>query len=179
MKTKITVLCLLPVFMVACGNGAPTSSTAEPSAPQQSTQPAPTDLAAPPPREFAEISADQFSPAFTRDTVIKLNGIVRRSLDTIRAFDSEINAIRTAINASLVDDASEDTQNSAKTALQKVAAWRDAAQAAQKDMNAAVDELKASGETYNVTLLAGMVDFVDDVAAELTAEAESLAAKLN
>lgn len=103
-----------------------------------------------------EILPSDFEPTFTRDTVIKLNGIVQRSLDTINAYDE----LRRSVRA----DPSLDGAGETTAALEEM---DEIAKAALIDITAEVDRLEASDETYNPVVLAGMVTFVTKVEDEV------------
>lgn len=113
------------------------------------------------------LASNDIKAAFERDTVIKLNSIVRRSLATIRKYDAEIKAVRAESLAATQDGVDEQQVASARASLAKLQEWDLEAFMALKDMNAAVEELEASGEHYNAAILAGMVRFVETVSTEI------------
>lgn len=107
-----------------------------------------------------ELLPEDFKPAFTRETVIKLNAIVRRSYDVINEFD----ALNKQQKVSAGDNVSS---NFISTDSLKTLNIR--SQSALIDMNKAVKTLKSSGEYYNESVLEGMLTFVTDVNDELSA----------
>ena len=114
-----------------------------------------------------EILPDDFRPAFTRDTVIKLNGIVERSYLVI----SELDQLRGELRGSSLSDASamaRSGRNLNDRQSARIASLHQRSRAALKDMNAAVDQLQAGEEYYNSAVLAGMVMFVNDVEQEVS-----------
>ncbi len=116
---------------------------------------------------LTEIRPTDFKPAFERETVIKLNSIVRRSLEVIEAFDDQRRRLTAARSAGEAVDTAA-----------MYAEW-DAlhvrAIEALGDMKAEIARLEASDEDYNSAILAGMADFVGDVEAEIGAAARSVA----
>ncbi|AWF80865.1 hypothetical protein BTJ40_08640 [Microbulbifer sp. A4B17] len=113
------------------------------------------------------LASNDIKAAFERDTVIKLNSIVRRSLVTIRQYDAEIKTVRENNLVMTRDSVNEDQVAAARSSLAKLQEWNLEASQALKDMNAAVAELEASDEYYNAAILAGMVRFVETVATEI------------
>mgnify|MGYP000533561519 CR=1 FL=1 len=111
---------------------------------------------------------------FEGDRVIKLNAIVRRSLDLSREFDGAAPGIRAAIDAA----AAGGDRAAAELALKTMDEFHGRAMAAREDMTKAEQELKASGEYYNEVIFAGMQKFVAELETELREEKEALAAKL-
>ncbi|MEM6580940.1 MAG: hypothetical protein AAF699_06695 [Pseudomonadota bacterium] len=127
-----------------------------------------TPLTAPPATIALERS--DIKAAFERETVISLNGIVRRSLIVIREYDAEINAIRIQHTAAMRQEATEAQRADARANLMKLQSWVGATSLAVRDMNTAVLKLEASEENYNAAILAGMVRFVNTVAEEISTE---------
>lgn len=123
------------------------------------------DMASPLPsnHEIVEILPEDFQPAFTRDTVIKLNAIVKRSYAVIEAFDTFRSELNNAEQRSkgMVKTVLTDNQTLAINALELHSHF------ALNDMQEAVKELKISNEHYNVAVLAGMVMFVEAVDREV------------
>ncbi|MEM1153314.1 MAG: hypothetical protein AAGI44_04180 [Pseudomonadota bacterium] len=113
---------------------------------------------------------DDINAAFERETVIRLNAIVRRSLNAVRDYDADINAIRRKHADSLLDEATAEQRAEATANLSKLRAWVQTTSLAVSDMNATVLKLEASDETYNAAILAGMVRFVTTVADEISTE---------
>lgn len=113
-----------------------------------------------------EILPEDFRPAFTRDTVIRLNEIVRRSHAVIGEFDQLKKSLSMAQSDGRFSDKSDDrTVDRSLTVIESLDARSKAALA---DMNTAVDDLTSSEEQYNSAVLAGMVIFVRDVEQEVS-----------
>ncbi|WDI32699.1 hypothetical protein PUV54_05750 [Hyphococcus flavus] len=125
-------------------------------------------------REFNAIEIDSMRPAFEKETVIKLNTIVRRSLETANEYTAGIRDIRVMVTAAAQDDASDKQVAQALTGLKQLEDWHAQALSAQTDMNAAVAALETSGEDYSEEILAGMVQYVNDVERLLREEIETL-----
>lgn len=107
-----------------------------------------------PETQIVEILPEDFKPAFTRDTVIKLNSIVEQSYAVIREFDNfKKDNVPGALDERKLATLNELTDRS-KSALQQ--------------MNAAVVKLKSSKEHYNPAVLAGMLRFVETVEDEIS-----------
>lgn len=109
--------------------------------------------------EFQEL--DDIESAFTKETVLKLNAIVARSLAAINAFD-KARKMRT-----------DDAQGTAEL-LEKCSQLSENASKAKADMDSAAKVLRESGETYNEAIFSAMVEFVDKVDKELHDEVETL-----
>lgn len=103
-----------------------------------------------------EILPSDIKPTFTKETVTKLNAIVRRSLTTIDAYDE--------LRREVKGDPSKGDLQSTKDEL---AEMDTTAKAALVDIEAEVERLEGSDEVYNEVVLAGMVRFVKDVEAEI------------
>lgn len=114
---------------------------------------------------------------FERETVIRLNAVVQRSLDTINEFDGRREEILSAAGAA----AKGDEAARAKTLkdAEFVGGLYERAAAALTDIKTAEKDIIASGEDYNASILAGMIDFVSDVEAELRKVKETLAESLS
>ena len=168
---RVALLVAIAASVAACGEARNETKVAPPDA----------DVEAAPEgsrgaidgREFSAIEIDAMRPAFEKDTVIKLNAIVRRSLDTANAYTAEIRAIRAAVAAD-ADGADAETKAAAQDGLEKLDAWYAEALSAQHDMNGAVAELEESGEDYSEEILAGMVQYVNDVERLLREEIAAL-----
>ncbi len=117
--------------------------------------------------------AEDRSP-FVGDRVIKLNAIVRRSLDVSREFDKAAPAIRAAVEAAAVGG----DRAAAQVGMKTIGDLYDRAKAAQDDMAVAETDLLASGEYYDDAIFYGMKSFVADIERELSDEKAALAAKL-
>ena len=111
---------------------------------------------------------------FEGDRVIKLNAIVRRSLDLSREFDDAAPGIRAAVDAA----AAGGDRAAAEAGIRKIDEFYVRAKAALDDMVKAEEELKASGEYYDDSIFYGMMKFVTDIETELREEKAALAAKL-
>ncbi len=114
---------------------------------------------------------------FERETVIRLNAIVQRSLDAINEYDGRRADIIAAADAAAGGD--EDARVKAKEGEAFVSGLYDRAKLALDDFKTAENDVKTSGEDYNAAILAGMVTFVTKVEAELRTAKESLAEKLS
>lgn len=125
-----------------------------------------------------DVSVDQITAPFTRATVLKLNAIVQRSLDTIDAYDARLDAMRAAIDAAAANGASDAAIARARAELAALAALKSEAAAAKSDMADAVATLKASDENYNENILEGMIIFVRRVDAEIAEEFETQASRV-
>ena len=117
-----------------------------------------------------ELGSRDIEAPFERETVVRLNDIVRRSLVAVRKYDAQIEAIRADVFAAERDEMSEHQLADARASLAKLHDLVVEASQALSDMKAAVAELEASDETYNAAILAGMVRFVKTVADEIGAE---------
>ncbi len=111
---------------------------------------------------------------FVGDRVVKLNAIVRRSLDVSREFDDAAPGIRAAVDAA----AAGGDRAAAESAVKKIGDFHDRAKAALDDMVKAEADLKESGEYYDDSIFAGMMKFVADIESELRDEKSALEAKL-
>lgn len=125
-----------------------------------------------------ELGVEDFRASFERDTVIKLNEIVSRSLAVIREYDASIKQIRADVQSATAEGAAAESRAVAETGIGALAGLYDRSKIALDDMGTAVTELKASGEFYNEVILAGMIDFVEDVEREVRTEKEKLAATM-
>lgn len=130
-------------------------------------------------REFVKQGAGDVRSPFTRETVIRLNAIVARSLAAIDEYDANIKSIRASIDASVGASATVEDRSAAEAGVKKVAALYDQAKLAYDDMRGAENDLKSSGEEYNAAILAGMVGFVVDVENELGRAKNDLSRRSN
>lgn len=121
-------------------------------------------------KQIVELLPQDFKPAFTRETVIKLNAIVHRSFDAINEYDSNIRDFRKAVEEGTKSDASEEVMEMTKKKLAHLNTLMAKSKSALADMMAAKTELENSDEEYNKAILAGMVDFVEDVEREISAQ---------
>ena len=109
--------------------------------------------------EIVELLPEDFKPAFTRDTMIELNAIVKRSYAAVEGFDSLRRELSSATkpnerpSSTTLDDKHRVAMNALKLH----------SQFALNDMRNVVEELRISDEYYNVAVLAGMVMFVEMV----------------
>jgi len=126
-------------------------------------------------QKIVELLPEDFKPAFTRETVIKLNAIVRRSYDVIDEYDAIIDDVRGAVEQAVSTEmAEQETPEEAEQKIAQITTLAERSKHALSDMMAAVKKLKASDEEYNTAILAGMIDFVEDVEREISAEGVKL-----
>lgn len=125
-------------------------------------------------REFVELFPEDLQPAFTQSTVLKLNAIVRRSLDAISEYDEIIQDVRIAVEKAVSSQAIPGLKERAQEKVAMISVLDESAKSALKDMQAAATELRNSDEVYNSALLYGMMDFVEDVEREISAEHDKL-----
>jgi hypothetical protein len=167
------------LFVAGCGGERPPADPAAESAPAAEPidpQRALTDLNAAHP-ELApsqQVGGAEGRSPFVGDRVIKLNAIVRRSLDVSREFDKAAPGIRAAVDAA----AAGGDRATAEAGLKAISDFYDRAKSAFDDMAVAEAELKASGEYYDDAIFFGMQKFVADIETELREEKAALAAKL-
>ena len=116
---------------------------------------------------IVEILPEDFKPAFTRDTVIRLNAIVQRSYTVIAEFDE----LTKPLPPSSVENGQRDIMTGRHPQEEQWVAndrLQLRSKAARADMTSAVDALKAGNEYYNAAVLAGMSRFVRDVEQEIS-----------
>ncbi|MEL7489525.1 MAG: hypothetical protein AAGJ73_02310 [Pseudomonadota bacterium] len=130
-------------------------------------------------REVAEVTLDEIKPAFTTETVTKLNAIVKRSLTVSTEYSRTVKSIRRAVAAAAETDATAVEKDAAQEGIDQLRAWHETAVAAKADMDEAAATLEASDESYSEELLAGMVKYVTDVEKSISAEISTLTEKLN
>lgn len=111
---------------------------------------------------FVEQELDDIESPFTRETVLKLNSIVGRSLSAINEFDQVRSTAGVADNHDPSRLLAVYEELSAK------------ASAAQVDMGQESSRLVSSDEHYNEEILAAMVYFVSQVDSEIREEADAL-----
>jgi len=121
---------------------------------------------------------NELKPAFTEKTVLKLNAIVRRSLDAVNDYDSKIEAIRADVDAAVAADATQAMKAKAQAGLDVVDGYHDVTVKSLADLKAEGEALDARGEYYNKTIFAGMVTFVEHVENEFRSEHQKLADRL-
>jgi hypothetical protein len=107
---------------------------------------------------------DRSKPPFTKETVIKLNSIVRRSLDSLEAFDVLVPELAAAKQSNDTARVTEITK--------QMAELETSATTARTDFVAAKKALIASKEEHNQIVLDAMEQFVLEVPSEI---AETLA----
>jgi len=158
MKKRITsslliATCLLSI--TACEHAPDSSSSV--SSTEKDTQ------------NIVEITPDKFQPAFSKETVIKLNGIVSRQLTVIDEYDAVIGKARKVMQSSTDSQQAQLSQYS-----DIIDALSQRAKINLEDMTAAKKELIASDETYNEATLAGMMTFVINVDKEISTQSDLL-----
>jgi hypothetical protein len=119
---------------------------------------------------ISEILPEDFRPAFTRETTIKLNAIVKRSYSVINEFDTATKEWETYLSGMDQPASTEATNRFNKDQLMVLKTLNKRSKDVLTEMNRAVDTLKASGEHYNTAVLAGMVKFVKTVDQEVSEE---------
>ncbi len=125
----------------------------------------------------AKIGGVEGRSPFEGDRVIGLNAIVRRSFDTSKLYDRNIDGIRAQVaKAAATND--PDEKALAEEGLKKVEGWYAEAKAAFDDMAKAEEDLRASGEFFDEGIFGAMVKFVKDIEKELREEQATLSAKL-
>jgi hypothetical protein len=130
-------------------------------------------------QQFVELLPKDFRPAFTKETVIKLNAIVRRSYDVINEYDAIIEqTYNSAMQASKVKTNTQ-YQTDAQQKLSKVKQLQQRSGLALSDMMSAVEVLRKSGEEHNKAVLAGMINFVKDVDQEISRKNAEIDTLLN
>ena len=115
--------------------------------------------------KIIKLSPDDITPAFRRDTVIKLNAIVSKQLEVITEFDRVKNLYKHN------DRTSEKEKTQYYSVISRLVAQ---AKANEKDLMDAKYQLDQSGEHYNKPTLAGMISFVKDVEQEISNYNKSL-----
>jgi hypothetical protein len=174
--TKLIGVSILMSTLAACvGDGEPSPTVVS----QLEEDAAANELAAAAPdAEFVELGLDQFSSPFTKETVLRLNAIVGRSLAAIREYDGAINAIERSIDAARAEGATKSERAKANDGIAQVARLSVEATAARADLGAAEAALTAGREQYNEVILAGMTTFVAKVDDELRLAKDALSARL-
>lgn len=134
------------------------------------------DMAAsePPHPEFVELGADGIGSPFTKETVLRLNAIVEKSLEIITDYDREIPGLRRLISAASAKGATASDKRNGAAAVERLGDFSARASAARREMALAVAELKTRGERHNEAILAGMVAFVEKVDEEISTETEAM-----
>ena len=123
-----------------------------------------------PNQNIVELRPGDFKPTFTKETVIKLNAIVSRSLDIINEYDAVIEntqptmqLLKTNAGNKLLAQKSLKISALSKRSKENLLA-----------MQKAEKQLKSSNEEYNSVVFAGMMTFVQDVERETSAKSEKL-----
>ena len=116
--------------------------------------------------QLVEIQPSDFKPAFTRDTVIKLNSIVERAYSAIGEFDELKNNLKSS--SEVFGPGVNASQMLSEDQLASIRSLKSRSSIVLSDMNVALEVLKVSGEHYNPAVLAGMVIFVKTVEEEIT-----------
>lgn len=150
----------------------PTEDSAAGGAPQQGV------AASSPDDQFRELGLEDIESAFTRETVLKLNAIVSRSLDTVTRYDDEIPKIEMAVEMATGPDADGKARSDAEAGLALLATLSEQASAAHADMLVASEQVRTSGEKFNAPLLSGMNRFVRRVDEEILEKLQALKAKM-
>lgn len=117
---------------------------------------------------IVELLPKDFRPAFTKETVVKLNAIVKRAYAVINEFDATTRSLQSSLTQTNSGPEQVSAITKKHTAL--VDALNQRAKAALSDMDKAVETLKASNEYYNPAVLSGMRTFVQKVHDEVSAE---------
>lgn len=132
-----------------------------------------------PATQFVELGPDGIRSPFTKESVLRLNAIVQRSLDVIRDYDGSIAEIRRLVDTAAKAGATPGDKADAANAVARAMDYSSRASAARAAMDVAVADLKSGGEPYNEAILAGMIAFVERVDDEIRAEASALRALVN
>lgn len=115
---------------------------------------------------------------FTDKTIVKLNAIVARSLDSINKYDVIIVEIQELVQQAK-EQASKKTKSEVQVKVKEIYALAEASALASKDMTAAVEVLKKSGEDYDPNILTGMTRFVERVKNEISSQKQILEESVN
>ena len=120
-------------------------------------------------QNIVKITPDKFQPAFSKETVIKLNAIVSRQLAVVDEYDAVISKARMAMQSSTDNKQAQLSQYS-----DIIDALSQRSKVNLSDMTAAKTELIASDESYNEATLAGMMTFVTSVDKEISTQSDLL-----
>ncbi len=129
--------------------------------------------------EFVELGADAIGSPFTKETVLRLNAIVQKSLDVIREYDRDGAEWRRLIETASAEGSTAADKRDAAAAAEKLAGLSARALEARGEMAVAAADLKSSGEKHNEAILAGMVAFVEKVGEELGVETATMRMRLD
>lgn len=121
---------------------------------------------------FQELSRENFHPAFTKNTVLKLNAIVSKSLDVINEYDSVMGQVRRVKKTPI-------EEQNLSNEIERINQLSSQSKQILSEMLLAEKALKDSDEVFNRAILAGMVDFVSDVEREVTAQSQLLSQSLS
>lgn len=167
MKLKIITLpikaILLSTLVCATLATAKTSVQSANGAQQMTQDPSSQNF-----EHIVELLPEDFKPAFTRDTVIKLNAIVKRSYAVIREYDELTKALEKQKPSTSKTLSAEQLKALVQHKLTVTDSLEKRSKAALADMIQAAKLLKASDEHYNAAVLAGMMTFVKDVEREVS-----------
>lgn len=130
-------------------------------------------------QEIVELQPSDFKPAFTQETVLKLNAIVTLSFEAIGEYDDVIKNIRSTVDQANQADASVENKQTAQENVDQLGKLSKRSMDALAKMTQAAKELRSSDELFNPVILHGMINFVEDVEREITAEHSKLSAALN
>jgi hypothetical protein len=117
---------------------------------------------------IVELLPEDFKPAFTRETVITLNAIVKRSYAVIEEFDDLNQELEKTMHKPSFQRSAEQLKALVQHKLTVRNNLRQRSKTALSDMQQAVKTLKASDEHYNAAVLAGMFTFVKTVEREVS-----------
>jgi len=118
------------------------------------------------------LSRENFHPAFTKNTVLKLNAIVSKSLDVINEYDSVMGQVRRVKKTPI-------EEQNLSNEIERINQLSSQSKQILSEMLLAEKVLKDSDEVFNRAILAGMVDFVSDVEREVTAQSQLLSQSLS
>ncbi len=174
-------LTLLVCLLAAAGTAGLSIARDQPAPEQAATDNAPKQgvAASSSDDRFKELGLEDIVSAFTRETVLKLNAIVSRSLDAVTRYDDEIPKMEKAVKLASAPDADDQAQQEAEAALALLRSLSEQASAAHADMLVASEQVRTSGEVYNAPLLSGMNRFVRRVDEEILEKLQSLSAALH
>jgi hypothetical protein len=188
MKTQSAVYAALAGALLLAGCAAPPAKKASAAeAPAQEAADEDAEIAAAAAAEIAKAEqpgqpvygTNEARSPFERETVIRLNAIVQRSLDAINEYDGRRKEIREAAAVAAAPGADDAARAKATEGISFIDGLYDRAKAAFDDLKVAENDVKTSGEFYNDAILAGMVTFVTKVEVELREEKESLSAQIS
>jgi PBP1b-binding outer membrane lipoprotein LpoB len=116
-------------------------------------------------KQVVEQTPSDFKPAFTKETVIKLNAIVSLQLEVINEYDAIIAMDKKA-------SMTAEKKHKLMQSNSKIIELSTRSKINLNKMMAAEKQLKESGEEYNKATFAGMMDFMKDVEREISAKAK-------